>query len=52
MAAALLARSRYRADQGSAIAWLFGIAHHVFLMSRRRGRAAAVVPTRYPLRLG
>lgn len=37
-AAALLARPRYKAGKGPAVAWLFGIAHNVLRMSLRRGR--------------
>src|SRR3954447_18656527 len=37
-AAALLAREGHDRDQGPGVAWLYGIAHHVLLMSLRRGR--------------
>jgi RNA polymerase sigma-70 factor, ECF subfamily len=38
LAAALLSRRGYRAAQGPAVAWLYGIARHILLMSARRGR--------------
>jgi RNA polymerase sigma factor (sigma-70 family) len=37
-AAALNACERYRPEQGPAVAWLYGVARNVLLMSRRRGR--------------
>jgi len=36
-AQALASRSRFRRGRGSAVAWLFGIAHHVWASSARRG---------------
>ena len=39
-AAALTAAHRYRAGQGSVLAWLLGIARNKLLESRRRGRVA------------
>src|SRR5215217_5092726 len=37
-AAALGACERYRPADGPAVAWLYGVARNVLLMSRRRGR--------------
>ncbi len=39
-APALTSAHRYRADQGSVLAWLLGIARNKLLESRRRGRVA------------
>lgn len=39
-AAALISARRYRADRGSVLAWLLGIARNKLLESRRRGRVA------------
>jgi RNA polymerase sigma-70 factor (ECF subfamily) len=40
-AAALASTHRFREREAPAIAWLFGIAHNVLAMSRRRGRVEA-----------
>jgi RNA polymerase sigma-70 factor (ECF subfamily) len=37
-AAALVASGRYRAEEGPAVAWPYGVARNVLLMSWRRGR--------------
>ena len=45
-AAVLQSASRYRSEQGPAIAWLLGIARHKLLESRRAGRVSRTTAIR------